>query len=193
MFFYLRHYRERGTPLTALYPFRPDFYRSMGFGYGTKMSPYRPKPAALPAAGDTSHLRRLDPADREALRACYTRYTHRNHGMIEKIDHQLDQLFSDKEFRVTGFEKEGRLQGCVVFTYQGGATFLTCDLHVHGLIDETRDALAGLLTYLHTQDDQIRRIVIRTHDEDFHHLLDDPRDGSGDLISPVYHATNAEG
>lgn len=37
MFFYLRHYRERGTPLTALYPFRPDFYRSMGFGFGTKV------------------------------------------------------------------------------------------------------------------------------------------------------------
>ncbi len=193
MLFYLRHFQERGTPLTALYPFRPDFYRSMGFGYGTKMSRYRIKPVALPAAGDTSHLRRLDPADREALRACYNHYTHRNHGMIEKIDHQLDQLFGDEDLRITGFEKNGRLEGYVAFNYQAGDTYLTYDLHVQELIFETREALAGLLTCLHTQNDQIRRIIVRTQDEDFHHLLDDPRDGSGDLISPVYHATDVQG
>jgi predicted acetyltransferase len=35
MGYFLRHYRNQGAPLAALYPFRPDFYRKMGFGYGT--------------------------------------------------------------------------------------------------------------------------------------------------------------
>ncbi|HEU0028305.1 MAG TPA: GNAT family N-acetyltransferase, partial [Ktedonobacterales bacterium] len=46
--FYLRHYRERGAPLAILYPFRPDFYGAMGFGYGPKMNSYRVAPEALP-------------------------------------------------------------------------------------------------------------------------------------------------
>jgi predicted acetyltransferase len=48
MLYFLRHYREQGAPLVALYPFRPDFYRQMGFGYGTKMDQHRVKPSALP-------------------------------------------------------------------------------------------------------------------------------------------------
>ena len=48
--FFLRHYREKGAALTTLHPFRPDFYRQMGFGHGTKMNQYRVKPASLPAA-----------------------------------------------------------------------------------------------------------------------------------------------
>jgi predicted acetyltransferase len=46
--FFLRNCRERGMPLALLYPFRPDFYRQMGFGYGTKLNRYRFSPAGLP-------------------------------------------------------------------------------------------------------------------------------------------------
>ena len=45
--FYLRHYREKSVSLALLYPFRPDFYRRMGFGYGTKMNKYVFRPEAL--------------------------------------------------------------------------------------------------------------------------------------------------
>ena len=34
--FFQRHYEERGYPFTALYPFQPDFYRQMGYGFGTR-------------------------------------------------------------------------------------------------------------------------------------------------------------
>jgi predicted acetyltransferase len=30
--YFLEHYHQRGTALTMLYPFRPDFYKHMGFG-----------------------------------------------------------------------------------------------------------------------------------------------------------------
>lgn len=193
MLFFLRHYRERGTPLVTLYPFRPDFYRNMGFGYGTKKSRYRLDPATLPAHGARHQLRRLGPADRDALRACYARYTRRTHGMIHKIDRELDQLFAHEQRRIVGYEDGGRIRGYIVFTYEPGDTFLICDLHVRELIYETREALAALLAYLHSQGDQIRRVVLPTQDLSFHHLLDDPRNGSDALISPVYHATDIQG
>ena len=193
MLFYLRHYRQRGAPLTALYPFRPDFYRSMGFGYGTKMSRYKLDPATLPASGDRSLLRRLGAGDREALQACYTRYAHQTHGMIDKIDHELDRLFEAHDRRIVGYEREGRLEGYLVFTYESGGTYLAYDLRVSELIHETREALKALLTFLHTHDDQIRRVILTTQDTSLHHMFDDPRDGSDVLISPVYHSTDVQG
>ena len=42
------HYYDRGITLTALYPFRPDFYTAMGYGLGKKMNRYRFKPSTLP-------------------------------------------------------------------------------------------------------------------------------------------------
>ncbi len=193
MLFYLRHYRAKGTPLTALYPFRPDFYRKMGFGYGTKMSRYRLDPEAFPAGSHRVHLRRLGPDDRQALRDCYTRYTHRTHGMIHKIDHELDQLFDDGDRRIVGFDSDGQLRGYLVFTYEDGDAFLTYDLHVCELIYETREALSALLAFLRTQGDQVRRVILRTQDPCFHHLFNDPRNGSEALISPVYHPTDLQG
>ena len=47
--FFLDYYRDKGAPLTALYPFRPDFYHRMGFGFGVKLNRYSFPPAALPA------------------------------------------------------------------------------------------------------------------------------------------------
>jgi predicted acetyltransferase len=193
MLFYLRHYREQGVPLAVLYPFRPDFYRQMGFGYGTKMSRYRLDPAALPEGRGRDRVRRLRRDDREALRACYTRYVRRTHGMIHKRERELDQLFEHEERRVVGYEKDGRLEGYLVFTFERDGSFLVNDLYVREFIHESREALAGLLAYLGTQNDQVRRIIVCTQDPSFYHLFDDPRNGSDELISPVYHAANLQG
>jgi predicted acetyltransferase len=66
-------------------------------------------------------------------------------------------------------------------------------MHVQEFIHETTEALSQLCTFLHSQADQVRTIVVNTHDQDFHHLLFDPRNGSDRLIPTVYHETNAQG
>src|SRR5665213_2754783 len=44
---YLDTYRRRGAPFAILHPFRLDFYRALGFGYGTPVHRYRFVPATL--------------------------------------------------------------------------------------------------------------------------------------------------
>ncbi|MEI7771497.1 MAG: GNAT family N-acetyltransferase, partial [Chloroflexales bacterium] len=78
---YLRHYRAAGAPVAALYPFRPDFYRQMGFGYGARLSHYRVGPDSFPA-GPRDHLRHLGGEDLPALLACYARYARQTHGLF---------------------------------------------------------------------------------------------------------------
>ena len=87
--FFLDHYRTRGMPLGLLYPFRPDFYKQMGFGYGTKMSEYRVRPSDLPAYGSKDHLVNLGPEDSELLLDYYNRYQMRTHGMLRRTTFEI--------------------------------------------------------------------------------------------------------
>ena len=77
--------------------------------------------------------------------------------------------------------------------FERGEDFIRNDIHVRELVYETPAALSELLTFLHTQADQIRTIILETQDEFFHHLLLDPRNDSASLIPSVFHESNIQG
>jgi len=191
--YFLRHYRERGVPIALLYPFRPDFYKKMGFGYGTKMNQYRVRPTALPKGPSKTHVRCLGEDDRRALLDCYTRFVSRTHGMIEKSEVELTGLMNNSHHRIVGYEADGQVLGYLVFTFEHAENPYINDIHVQEFIYESREALSELLTFLHTQADQIRHITFDTQDEFFHYLLLDPRNGSERLIPYIYHESNLQG
>ena len=186
---------ERNAPFAALYPFRPDFYKRMGFGYGAKSNQYHLRPDAFPAASDRSALRYLSIADKEAIGACYSRVQRRTHGMMEKLAKELGRYLEGGDARVIGYECAGALTGYMAFGFDTDpkGNFIVNNLHVRELIYETREALAALLAFLNSQADQIARVVIETQDEAFHHLFAEPRDDSGALFPSVYHQTNTQG
>lgn len=191
--FFLNHYRQRGVNLALLYPFRPDFYRQMGFGYGAKMHQYRVRPDSLPRAGAKQQVTLLTQDESEALWSCYHRVVARTHGLIEKSDFDLRRLFSNRRVRIAGYWEEGRLLGYMVFLFKKGEHFLLNDIDVRELIYETPEALHGLCAFLHAQADQIQTIILNLQDEDFHFLPADPRDGSDALVPSVYHQSNVSG
>jgi predicted acetyltransferase len=165
----------------------------MGLGYGPKMSQYRVDPAAFPKGSTKEHVRYLGPDDKQAIVACYNRFADRNHGMIYKTEREMRSLFRRQETQIIGVEFDGKLRGYLVYTFEQGDDFITNDIHIQEWIYETPEALSELSTFLHTQADQNRRILVDTQDEDLHHLILDPRDGSGKLIPSVYHQSNAQG
>jgi predicted acetyltransferase len=193
MLYFLRHYRERGAPITMLYPFRPDFYKKMGFGYGIKMNQYRLQPTALPKGPSKAHIRYLDKDDKQALLDCYNRFLSKTHGMIEKSERELTRLVENPQHRIVGYEKDGRVLGYLVFTFEHGDNFILNDIHIREFIYESRAALSELTTFLHTQADQIRHVILNTQDEHFYFLLLDPRNNSSTLIPDVYHESNIQG
>ncbi|MBU0491603.1 MAG: GNAT family N-acetyltransferase [Chloroflexi bacterium] len=191
--YFLRHYRERGAPIAMLYPFRPNFYEHMGFGWGTKMNQYRVLPAALPQGPSKAHVRYLGPDDAPALLGCYNRYASRTHGMIERYEPEVVQQLKNAQMRFVGYERDGQVQGYVVFGFEKGESFIVNDLHVRELVYENQAALGELLTFLHSQADQVRRIVLDTQDEYWHHVLRDPRNGTPEMIPSVFHESNVQG
>lgn len=193
--YYLNLYREKNAALAALYPFRPDFYRRMGFGYGVKMNRYSFMPASLPTGGESAWVDYLTAADKMEVAACYDRYLERTNGLIEMPSHVLDALLADTSQHILGYRENGRLLGYLVFRFQTppGENWLSNDIQLRTLIYNNPAALIALLGFLRKQADQVGRIIYETQDDTFHHVLHDPRDGSDKLLAGLWHETNTQG
>ncbi len=193
--FFLEHARADGAVLALLYPFRPDFYKQMGFGYGTKINEYRVSPASLPKGSSKRQIAWTSPADTVLLLDCYQRYQARTHGVIQRSEAEFARLLTHPDKRVVAFKDAGAIKGYLVFSFRrhDQGNFLINDLQVDELVYETREALSQLLAFLRSQADQVRAVVIRTQEEAFHHVLLDPRNGSEQLIPSVYHPSNVQG
>ncbi|MFD2370256.1 enhanced intracellular survival protein Eis [Brevibacillus sp. GCM10020057] len=191
---FLATYRERGVSLVSLYPFRVDFYKKMGFGVGSKLHQYRIRPASLPfTAKDKVHY--LTDADREQILACYHRIVRQTHGMVKKTDRELKSFLEQPGLIVVGSKKEEKVSGYLAFQFQSAHedNRLQSDIVVKEFLYETPEAMAQLLSFLHTQSDQVQRVVLTTADDDFHLLLSDPGNGTDRLIPSVYHESHVSG
>lgn len=196
MRFFFRHYRKRQAPFAVLWPFRPDFYKQMGCGLGPKGHVYKVKPADLPHGKTKKNVRFLGKADMKAANDCYNRYVNRVTGMIEEtlVSRKIRFDFGGG-LKYAGYVRNGRVEGYLIFDFQRGneASFIDNYIKVRKLVYETPEALEGLMSFLHTQTDQINRIIFHTSDDDFHHLFKDARNDTGNLIDPVYHESHVSG
>ncbi|MGZ4134528.1 MAG: GNAT family N-acetyltransferase [Tumebacillaceae bacterium] len=192
-----RQSREKGYPITLLYPFRPDFYKQMGYGFGTKMNQYRLLPSAFPKGKSKKHVQLLTRDDKQLYVDCYTRFMEKHHGMIEKNPSEVNPIFDNlHQLKVVGFKKDGKVEGYLVFFFKTGVHDENLAMHnmvIREFVYETPEALSELMTFLNSQADQVNRIIFHTQDEFFHHLFTDPRNTSGRVIPHVYHESNVQG
>ncbi|MBU8933238.1 MAG: GNAT family N-acetyltransferase [candidate division Zixibacteria bacterium] len=196
MLFFFRHYRDRGAPMALLWPFRPDFYRRMGAGYSSKIHQYAVKPKHLPTGPSCEHVRFLGPEDIPAINDCHNRLVTRTTGMIEEtlIGREIE-FERNKKWKYLGCEHDGRIDGYLMFQFERGnpENFVDNHIHVLHMIYETPEALLELMTFLHSQLDQINRVIIDSYDDDFHFLPTNPRNRSGRMIPPVHHECHRSG
>lgn len=195
MCYSIEHFRKKGYDMAMLYPFKPEFYKKMGFGYGTKINQYRVKPQDIHRGKSKKHIRFATQEDKEKLIQCYNRSIYNINGMVFKDDSSLNKVFADENKRIIAYYKDDLIKGYIIFKFEKvySDNFLVNDIHVDELIYENRDALKELLTFLNSQSDQIREIIINTQDEFFHHLLSNVRSKSSNLIPHVFHESNVQG
>lgn len=193
--FFLQHYHEKGVNMALLYPFRPDFYKKMGFGAGTNKVQYRLKPSAFPNRGSKDHLCYLISEDLQQIVDCYNRFAVKNHGAMEKRAYEFERLLGSNENHVIGYKKDGILEGYLIFSFKRGNedNFLLNDLLIKEFVYLNRQVISEFCTFLHSQDDQINRIILDTQDEYLHYLFSDARNDSNHIIPSVYHETGTVG
>jgi len=192
---FISYFKEKGTSIVMLYPFKPDFYKKMGFGYGTKMNHYEIDPMSFPKQAIKEGLVYLNPTHKEQILHCTNRYVKGNHGMILKTEHDVDFLFNNPNHKLIGYMEEDELYGYLVFTFKNinDDNFLMNNLIVKEFIYETPKALARICGFLNSQADQVNRIIVNTQDDDLEYLLSESRNGSNHLIPSVYHETKTSG
>ena len=183
---YLNHYRARSAPFAILHPYRPDFYRAIGFGYGTPAHRFRFAPATLRDSGARGRVRLLGANDTDALLACYERVRAHTHGLIAKHRVPTQRLLADAALRYVGVEDGGTLRAFMqTSALAGGERLRNADeLTVRDLTFEDEASLAALLGYLRAQRDQFARVVVESQDDAFYLASDDPRDGSDLAVAP---------
>ncbi len=191
--YFLQWARDEGMPIAMLYPFRPDFYHDMGFGWGTKANHYQIRPVAFPR-GSREHIRMLDASDAAAVHGCYQRYYERTHGMVARDAEHFKRMLESPKQRVVGVERDGALEGYIVWTFESShpGNDMINDMQVSELVYENSAALSELCAFLQTQSDQINRVVLHSQDAYLHHLLKDPRNTSGNFTT-MSHEINAQG
>ncbi len=196
MLFYLNHYRERGCPTGVLWPFRPDFYRKMGFGYGGKKQRYVVSPESLPSSTGKKHIFRAIEGDLPELLACYKRLHATRNGLLDETEQSLrTMLFGKSAPHVAVYREGSSITGFLLYRFKSGGTqsALLNDIHVEECLFESPQALPEFCAFLHSQRDQARHVILDIADDNLHHLLGDPRDDSGRVMPPVFHQTNRDG
>jgi len=182
---FIDDYRRRGAPFAALYPFKTDFYRALGFGYGTPMQRYRFDPAQLRDDGARGTMRVLGEDDADALNACYERIRASTNGLIARHAWTARRALREFALRVVGVEENGTLRGFMQTRAVGVNDRLNRnELEVRDLFAEDEASLAALLGYLRAQRDQFARVTIESQDAMLYLAAADPRDGTDLSISP---------
>jgi len=187
----MRHFigssREKGCLFAMLYPFRPDFYHRMGFGWGSRLHGYRLSPLQLPDSPHVPRATLLSENDTEALRACYDEYFRQQHGMVGASGWEW-QRFTLSGRIVAGVWNGERLTGYVTFMFRNvGGENHDKDIVVEQIVWLYVEAMLSLLQFLRSQADQARHIVMPLVNDAFSYLLADPRHTDRELITPLYH------
>ncbi|OGO79477.1 MAG: hypothetical protein A2Y23_07160 [Clostridiales bacterium GWB2_37_7] len=192
--YFIDHYQKQKVTVAMLYPFRPDFYKQMGFGFGAKMNQYKVLPANLPKAKHRQNLAYLTKQDQEQWIECYNSFAAKTHGMIKRTNIEITNMLAPGKNTVI-YKQKDRIEGYLSFAFRKASDIhpLKNDIIIREFVYHSLEVFQQLLNFLHTQFDQIDRIVINTQDEYFHYLLKDPRDGSGNNFAPIYEQTNLQG
>lgn len=193
--FYEEWSREKGMPIGTLLPFRPDFYKQMGYGIGTKMNQYRIATSRIPADYEPGDLRYIGKDQLEETFACHRRMAEKTHGMMYLFGDELRNRKEEEFDRVVGnYDETGRLTGYLIYRFENGrpGNYTQNNIYVKELIYEDVATLRKLLGFLRKQEDQVQLVIFNTEDENFHYLFDNPINDSMSYIPFGYIESNLQ-
>jgi predicted acetyltransferase len=191
--YFIEQNRDNGSNIIMLYPFNVEFYKNMGFGYGTKVHQFKIKPQNFPKC-TRENLAYADQGYKQEILDCYSRYAQKTNGFIDKTWFSTNEMFNS-DTRIVAYRKNNKILGYIQFRFQKVKTeyeYLS-DIVIEEFIYENSDALKELCTFIHYQSDQINRVIINTPDDNFNYILSDPINGYNGSFGGDYLESNVTG
>ncbi len=199
----------RGDLASALYPFRPEYYRRLGWGQVGALHDHRFHTRALPRYSEESrHVRPAGPSDTDAIAACYARVAERSNGPISRdariwayrlaaeelgvrlLSQERSAPFAgNPKLRAVVFDENG-ITGYALLRHSSDRASARRALVVRELVAETEHAYRGLLGYVAAQHEgwPVARHFARPH-ERFADRLSDPRPPGHGKVRSLYFPT----
>lgn len=169
--YFIESNRQKGINMLTLTPFRPDFYKHMGFGYGSCVYNYRIPPLSFPDNGSKEYLVYMDESEKQEFLECLSRVSRITHGAVRPF-WLLGAFESGK--RILVYKACDIIRGGLVFSF---GQFR--ELVIEDMFYENVEVFNAFCSFLHSQSDQFDRILFSTPDEYFYYILHDPTDGIG--------------
>ena len=185
---YLEHSLKKQFPMAMLYSFRPDFYKKMGFGFGTKCDKYVCSPDRLPSFNESYPMQYLGEADKDDVIAFYDQLYRQHHGMIRKRDKDIEAMLKSQGAYYVGYKEQGKLLSMLSFRLKADdstnqATHMTLEF-----LFTCSTGLKAALKFLNSQTDQVSRIEFSTLYPDLFFSFADIRNlDNRQLREPGYH------
>ncbi|KAB3531106.1 GNAT family N-acetyltransferase [Alkaliphilus serpentinus] len=191
---FINEYKSKGVNMVALYPFRPDFYKKMGFGFGASMHQYKVKPSNLPKGPSKSNVFFIHEEEGDMVLECYNRAYNETNGLMEKELEDFTKLLKRPRTSIVAYKRNEMIDGYIIYEVKPhDENFLISDIIVSHMIYHSQEALMELMTFLNSQSDQIRQIIFNLQDPNFRFILEDPTNGSNNVLVPVHHEGSVEG
>jgi predicted acetyltransferase len=193
--YFVQYAQKKEAAVAILYPFRPDFYFRMGFGYGSPLFQYNLDPKAFPTGNSKEHLRFLNIDDIELMVDCYNNYARDKHGLCLKNRSDFKGFLKNPENRIIGYLDGKKLKGYLVakFVKAHDTNFVINNLEILEMIYSNGEVFSEISTFLNSQSDQVKRIILNTFDPEFYQLLNDVRKGTDNLFPSVFHDSHSAG
>jgi len=172
----LREMRTRGTPFSALYPFRASWYRRLGWGMGELVHQFAVAAADLPASDEARRVRRLLPPDRQRVQALYARAITTGHFALERTEAWWQRRLWNYPGEWLVYEpRRGAIEGYLYYEPDSTKGPFKLALSVMEIVALTPAAHRGLIGHLASLADQVEELHIATRaDHVWPALLRDP-------------------
>ncbi|AFK20049.1 GNAT family N-acetyltransferase [Haloferax mediterranei ATCC 33500] len=173
----LVEFRDSGRYLSALWPFKYEFYRRFGWATTNNYAQTTVPPDELSAAvpEPDGEFVRLDADDWDRTESIYATAATEDLALDRTegwIRHRLFRRW-DSDPYVYGWERDGDLRGYVVYTVDGD--FDSRTLTVYELVGVDADARSHLLRFLRDHDSQVDEVFFKREHESTR-LIDDLTD-----------------
>ena len=173
MEYFIEFNKQKGINVLTLTAFRPDFYKSMGFGYGSCLYNYRIPPSSFPNKGTKEFLSYISQSERKAYNEGYGKVFEKNHGMINGTEQAawFHQVLEEGVKRTLAYKEGGVIRGGLAFTSRER------EMTIENMFYDDTKVLHAFCSFIHSQADEFDRVLFSTPDEYFYYLLHDPTNG----------------
>ena len=188
MRYFFDNIREKGATIALLYPFNSAFYHKMGFGFGTLLQRFTLRPADLPSGDSKAHILRLAESDAEKLAEYYNSRVKNTHGLILKRADEFATRLKNPAVKMFAYIDGEAVRGYIACIFKKGSeeSFLVNDLVINEMFFDSPEVFSELMTFVKSQADQVRYVIINTQDEGFINTMADPRNQTQRILYSVY-------